>query len=384
MRKSLMFLVIAVFGSDASAQAPRNDLRPNPVPYAVHEPRAAAFSLEKGSQYLDVVARFWMKDSCGSCHANYTYLMARPLLPGTPDSAVLETRRFLENRLDIFNKAKKDPRASLIHFPSEAVSIAVALAFHDSQTAGKLQPTTRQALRQMWELQGKAGRNDGTWSCGCGEFPPAELDRYYAATLAALASGVAPEGYAQSPEAQDGLTRLRRYFVRNPAPHLHHQAMLLWASFYVDGLMTSAERRETVQALLAKQRSDGGWSLESLRTKTSSNDEPSDGYGTGFVVFVLRQAGVPANRPEMEQLARGVHWLRSEQRASGGWFTPSPHAGHRPEAGHGTRELSMLNAAASFAVMALHACEETEATPSPWLRHAFQRLPGLAFQSRLE
>ncbi len=475
MRKTLLHLlslaIVLGASTGVSAQAPKKELLPNPFPYAANEPMAEVFSLAKSAQYLDVTAKFWMKDSCGSCHANHTYLMARPRLAETPDSAVLETRRFLENRLEIFKRAKKDPRSTpRPTFQSESVGIAVALAFHDAQTTGKLQPTTRQALENMWDYQWKTGPHNfrvGTWDCGCGEFPLVELDRYYVATLAALATGVAPDNYAQSPEANDGLTRLRRYLTVTPAPHLHHQAMLLWASLHLDGLMTTVERQAIIEALLAKQRPDGGWGLASLQAercswtsdsgmgfivnprqgivnprdgidiipergfkithvrtasaaakvgltvndvlielngkpvvqgnalvppdlvkiledvkgtapvdavvlrngkketikgaKTEPSDWTSDGYGTGFVVYVLRQAGVPANRPE---LVRGVNWLQKNQRVSGGWFTVSHHAGHKPEAGHGTRELGLLNASASFAVMALHACEETAAAPA--------------------
>jgi len=67
---------------------------------------------------------------------------------------------------------------------------------------------------------------------------------------------------------------------------------------------------------------------------------PSDGYGTGFVVYVLRQAGVPTDRRE---IVRGVNWLMSNQRASGRWFSPSPDANQRPEAGNGSRDLYVMN-----------------------------------------
>ena len=66
---------------------------------------------------------------------------------------------------------------------------------------------------------------------------------------------------------------------------------------------------------LALQQADGGWSLASLGTykrhdKTdNAKDGPSDGYGTGFVVFVLRQAGVPADH---DKIQGGVAWLKGQ------------------------------------------------------------------------
>ena len=46
----------------------------------------------------------------------------------------------------------------------------------------------------------------------------------------------------------------------------------------------------------------------------------SDGYGTGFVVFVLRQAGIPATDP---RIRKGVDWLETHQRSDGHWWTQS-------------------------------------------------------------
>jgi squalene-hopene/tetraprenyl-beta-curcumene cyclase len=343
-------------------QAPRASRPPdNPYPYAANEPKAKSFSLAKSGEYLDGVAGFWMRqNSCGFCHANFPYLMARPLLKGPPTPLVPETRQFMASR-------KSGPRVSFsdggvaglrpkptplsFYSPAERVGIAFALAWDDAHTTGKLRPDTRQALRQMWAAQ----RPQGYWyKMGCGSFPPLENDQYYSATLAALAAGVAPEGYTRTTEAQDGLTRLRRYLTKAPVPDLHHRAMLLWASLHVEGLTTSAEREETVKALLARQRGDGGWSMANLRRRHAPPGSPSDGYATAFAVYVLRQAGLSASRSEV---ARGVAWLKSNQRASGRWFTPSPAAGDQTEGGVGTRDLYVQNLGTAFAVLALKACD---------------------------
>ena len=50
------------------------------------------------------------------------------------------------------------------------------------------------------------------------------------------------------------------------------------------------------------------------------DQECSDGYGTGFAICVLRQAGVPAGNSRMQY---GIAWLKANQRASGRWFTRS-------------------------------------------------------------
>jgi squalene-hopene/tetraprenyl-beta-curcumene cyclase len=77
-----------------------------------------------------------------------------------------------------------------------------------------------------------------------------------------------------------------------------------------------------------------------------ADDRPaeSDGYATGLIVYVLRQAGVAANQ---EPIRRGVDWLKTHQRASGCWFTHSIRA---------DGEHHIANTGTAFALMALRAC----------------------------
>ena len=72
----------------------------------------------------------------------------------------------------------------------------------------------------------------------------------------------------------------------------------------------------------------------------------SDGYATGFIVFVARQGGVLASDPWLSQ---GIAWLKCNQRESGRWFTPS-------QAWHTQNLIS--NAGTGYAVLALFACGE--------------------------
>ena len=99
----------------------------------------------------------------------------------------------------------------------------------------------------------------------------------------------------------------------------------LWASRYVDGLLSEAAKKAAVEELLPLQRPDGGWAFASLGNWRRSDGKPqdtqtSDGYGTGFAVYVLRMAGLPAEHP---QIRKGVDWLKTHQRASGRWYTRS-------------------------------------------------------------
>jgi squalene-hopene/tetraprenyl-beta-curcumene cyclase len=329
---------------------------PRPVPAArPDEPVAKTFSLVKGVAFLDTVTLSWMRSNqCFSCHTVYPYLLARTSLGDPQAAGLLEARKFLEERVAAWDKGGKgkgylkgEGIIELTEGVTEVVALAATLALHDGQTGGKLQPTTRTALARMWELQ----QADGSWTWNKENLAPLEHDDYYGAVYAAVGVGHAPEGYAQSEAAKEGVARLLRYFEKTPAPDLHHKTYLLWASLALDGLMDQAERERTLQALLALQREDGGWSLPSLGTwkrlngRPQDKDAPSDGYATGLVLYVLRQAGVAATEKPIQ---RGVAWLKANQRESGRWFTRSLNR-------DGRHYIS--NAGTAFAILALKACE---------------------------
>ncbi len=311
-----------------------------PGPNRADEPIAPKYSASKAVKFLDAASVDWQdKHACMTCHTNYAYLFARPMISGD-SPAHRKVRQFAE-QLVAKRWQQKGPR-----WDAEVVATAAALAFHDSKTTGKLHRLTRTALDRMWTVQ----REDGGWTwLKCG-WPPMESDDHYGVTLAAIAVGVAADDYAKTEQAQKGLAGIRRYLRDHPPKSVHHRAMMLWASSYVDGLVTDDERNEWTKQLRSLQKKDGGWALATLgdwkRADGSPQDvETSDGYGTGFVLFVLRRIGTPI---ESDSIQRGVRWLKSHQRESGRWFTRSLHS-------DGSHFIS--HAGSAMAMMALAECE---------------------------
>ncbi len=307
------------------------------------EPVRAQLDLARAAQMLDALAVDWTtRRNCGTCHTNYPYLLARPALGGDL-SHMQSVRKYFENRIQNWDSDQKGAKP---RWDTEVVATAATLAIHDAFTTNKLHPLTRQALDRMWKLQ----RPNGAWNWLKCNWPPMEHDDYYGAVYAVIGVGYAPDGYATSESAKDGVAKLKQYLTSTPAPNLHHKALLLWASLKLDGLMTSTERQATIQELMALQREDGGWSLPSLGdwvgNQKPNNDKnaPSDGYATGLIVYIVRQAGVPA---EDGRIRRAVDWLKANQRESGRWFTRSLNT----EGPH-----YIANAGTAFATMALTAC----------------------------
>lgn len=316
------------------------------------EPLAAKFSAVNAAQYLDRSSLTWQKaKKCATCHTNMPYLMARPALgDAAKDSG--EVRAFYEFYVTE-RWVKRPPNENQGFWP---IVVGTGLVFNDLQTTGKLSDEARKTLDIMWTVQ----REDGGWRWPDCDYAPMEIDDHYGVTLAALTVGIAPDGYAETEAAKAGLAKLRDFLKNDPPKSLHHRAMLAWCSKRIDGIATADERAATLSELLALQLPDGGWSTAGFLTDWKGlereDGEPlatqtSDAYGTGLVMMIARDLGVPADD---ERLQRGVTWLLANQREGGKWFTRSPV--------NDARNL-ISNTGTAFAILALQACGEFPGSP---------------------
>jgi squalene-hopene/tetraprenyl-beta-curcumene cyclase len=223
----------------------------------------------------------------------------------------------------------------------------IPLALNDAAAGSGLQPFVRSRLDDLMNKQGV----DGGWH-GANTFtPPFEAGDYYPNVMAAVAIGNAPDQYATTEKGAAGMAKLVQYLKRVAPENLHDRALLLWASMSTPALMDEGRKNATLNELLSKQRADGGWSFASLGnwsrhdgTRNDPGNSPSDGYGTGLITYVLLKAGVPA---QSSALMRAVDWLRTHQRISGRWFTPSLN--------YDDGINIMTNSGTIYAMMALHA-----------------------------
>jgi squalene-hopene/tetraprenyl-beta-curcumene cyclase len=358
-------LVLALVGPVA-AQAPVTPKPPEAsaefveTPAQADEPLAEQFSLANAAKSLDAGAiNFSQKYRCVQCHANLMYLAARPKLEKiVPSPADIRTFHewIVETRWEkygvIYDQWSKDQPAYQekgARLPAtEPIIVAFGLATNDRATTGKLHPATRLALDNVLARQ----RPDGGFNVvtdGLGSF----LNEFDQTMLAAIAVGSAPEPYPKTETAKTLLAGVRRYVGDHSPQSVYQRGMLLWAAVYVSDLATPQQRASIVEELRQLERPDGGWCLSDLLTDDETNktgkfaaSRPRDGYGTGFAVFALRNAGVPAHDPSLK---RGIAWLKTNQRASGRWFQSS-------FVGRAGNLIS--NSATAWAVLALAACGE--------------------------
>jgi squalene-hopene/tetraprenyl-beta-curcumene cyclase len=337
------------------------DLAPEIVfgPYSREDSLAEEYSAERAALFLDRVATDWGKKyQCVTCHTNGYYLTAPPeLFRDRP--AFREARQQAQDFVDAWEAFTPNSILAVLGYAdvpeTYVVATAAFLAINDAAFGDELAGATLRALDRAWEMQDEEGAWPGWIICN---WPPFESDEHYGATLMAIAVGMTPVSYRKTQRARDGMARIRAWLVNHNPTEIHQKAMLLWAAKLQPDLVEDPARERWIAELSELQRADGGWASGELgrwrQLEGDPSDPPvgveSDGYGTGFVTFVLRQAGVPASDP---RIRRGIAWLKTHQRVDGNWWTQSLR--NEPDTSN-----FLTHTGTTFALKALAASDEIQ------------------------
>jgi len=325
--------------------------------------------------YLDSRQAWWSswqtaardhQTACVSCHTALPYGLARSALgdalhesdmPSAQrkavDDVIKRVRLWKEVEPFYPDQTGGLPKTSESR-GTESILNAVILATRDAR-AGLESEDARLALDNMWALQFRRGDLNGgrAWLNFHNEPWEANESPYFCASLAAIAVGREPGGYASAAENQERIKRLREYLRKGIATQsLFNRMMLLWASSGIPDLLTSDERQAIITAACDRQGADGGWSLASLgqwkRSDNTAIDSVSDGYATGLVAYALQRGGVATSEPHV---SRALGWLVQHQdRATGMWTASSLNKQRDPKTDIGK---FMSDAATAYAVLAL-------------------------------
>jgi squalene-hopene/tetraprenyl-beta-curcumene cyclase len=351
-------LIVATLGAQSPARATS----------ATWDPKAAA-------AYLDGRQIWWQswpnahKDHdtfCISCHTAMPYAISRAALraplsesgPSAPERKLIEA---VTTRVRLWREVEPWYPDQLRGLPKtsesrgvESVMNALVLATRDAQR-GVISDEGKMAFDNMWALQFKTGPQSGAWAWLNFGYEPWESvnSPAFGASLAAVAIGTAPGGYAASADLQERLKPLREYLHKaSSEANLVNRAYILWASSKLPGVLSADERKATIEALTSKQQADGGWNTALLgdykRVDNTAQFTETDGYATALVSFALQQSGVPRTHPAV---ARGLAWLSQHQdRTDGRWPATSPNKQRDPAS---EPAQFMSHAATAFAVLAL-------------------------------
>jgi squalene-hopene/tetraprenyl-beta-curcumene cyclase len=360
--KTIVFVAIfAVLTAIAFAQKPQETIPDS--------------KLRSAAAYLDGRLEWWehwqnsQRDhdtACVSCHTALNYGLSRPALHRVlddPQIASGERTMFanITKRVKLWKEVEPFYPDQTRGLPktsesrgTESVLNAAILATRDAST-GVLSDDARQAFSNMWALQFKSGDLKGVWAWLNFHYGPWEADAsgYFGASIAAIAVGTAPGNYAASPEIQEPVKLLREYLQQHAdGEHLFNRAMVLWASSKLPGILSPAQRQSIVDAALAKQRQDGGWSISELgpwkRVDSTNPDTATDGYATGLMALALQTGG---GLPRSDaHVSKALAWLSQHQDATGRWRASSVNKERDPESDIGK---FMSDAATAYAVLAL-------------------------------
>jgi squalene-hopene/tetraprenyl-beta-curcumene cyclase len=300
---------------------------------AADEPTRTSVSFPAALSYLEEGAEVWnRKYKCIGCHVNGSYLLFRPALSRLAGVPPASTRDFFLQSLKPFLEKKEEILLLSGNKSAQVVWAAAGLASWDLSVTGTLSPDTDDLLRCMFRLQ----RENGEWlvpSC----WPPLQSDGYQLATVAALAAGTAP-GWLENlkdTEVTSQVARLTAYLKKTVPPHDYARVWLLWASTKFPGILEPGPRTAIIESIWKLQHGNGGWALrdfaaprawgagsrgDQLEAEADYSSAASEAHMTGLAVCVLREAGVPASDPRIQE---AVSWILKNQRRSGRWWSAS-------------------------------------------------------------
>ena len=312
------------------------------------EPRVAAFgpkSLTAAAKYLEDGALSWVREkSCVNCHTTGPYLVERTAWTrqfGPPSAEVHAD--FVRSLPKEIKELKESDKNGHKFYPGTFSSVwrALGLAEWDRNVTKSTSESTVLAFRDMFAHQSASG---AFASHGEAEIPHITTD-FELSLQAARAITAAPNWLADLKDETllNKVAKLKGWLKEAPPKNDFDRVLKLQLAHYFPDLVTPSERNAALELLSAKQHKDGGWSTRdmspvedwhfemspyvlNLITNLPDASKPeSDAYMTALAIVLMRQSDIPASDP---RIARGLAWLKSEQRQSGRWWMHSLYRGN--------------------------------------------------------
>ena len=317
-----------------------------PAPGDAPRTRAA---VERAIEYLRDESEAWLDTrKCAACHhvplplwaliesKRRGYAVDDAFLAKTVDSLLGSEANLRASRIFPDPAAKPDPRPQ-----GRGLNMGLPMLAVAARALPKLTDAQTRSLKLVAdEIVGKQ-QTDGSW-----EFfatlrrPP--INETQSTDVAWIVMALRDELNPGSPEShRAALAKAVAWLDAKPPSDLHQDMVmkvLLWSR-------TGRPReaiRPTLDALLALQRPDGGWSQTVPKPR-------SDAFATGQTLYALSLAGARADDPAVK---RGIAFLVATQAEDGSWPMTSRSTPNGEEGS--AKDLSPITcAASSWATLAL-------------------------------
>lgn len=336
------------------------------------EPRVEKFgpdSLRLAAKYLELGAASWANGrGCVNCHTTGPYLAdatAWASYFGKPNQQAYES--FAQDVPGEINDLQAAEQNGHRYYPGTFSSVwrSLGLAQWDRHVSGKLAEVTDRSLRDMFKHQSESG---AFVTHGEVEIPHITTD--FELSLQAARAIVAAPGWLETltdPALMARVEKLKHWLASTSAKNDYDRVLKLQLACYWPECVSQADRDAAMDLLTARQHEDGGWStrdmsavqdwhfemspkvLSLLENLPDAQRPQSDAYMTALAIVLMRQNDIPASDP---RIARGLNWLKHQQRESGRWWMHSLYRGNY----HYTTYIATVQALKAF-----EACGEFDA-----------------------
>ena len=277
------------------------------------KPRQVQQTVERALGYMQTESAAWLKTrQCAACHhvplvlwavneaERHGYAIDKKFVADTAEATVGSPEKLIASKLFDDPAAPPDPRPL-----GKGVKIGTAFMAVAARSLPALNEGQKQSLRRIADEIVKKQRDDGSWEFFLSRPPINESQTTDAVWLIMALQGETGPDASESERAalakatawQDR-TKLRD----NLQDKVFKVLLAARAGKHRD------ETQPTIDALLALQRADGGWS-QLAQAK-------SDAYATGQTLYVLALAGYTAERREIQ---RAIDFLVATQKPDGSW-----------------------------------------------------------------
>jgi Squalene-hopene cyclase C-terminal domain len=273
-------------------------------------------TVDRAIGYLQTESAAWLNTrKCAACHhvpmplwalgeaERQGYAIDKKFVADTTESLLGNKDKLMAAKIFPNPADPPDPRPQ-----SRGLNMGLPLLAVAARSIPSLNEGQKQSLKLIAEEILKKQQSDGSW-----EFfatlrrPP--INESQTTDAAWIIMALEGETGPDAPESQRAALAKAIAWLDAAKRSGIHQDKVLKVLMGVRSGKPRKTMQPTIDALLALQRADGGWSQTVPELK-------SDAFATGQTLYVLSLAGYTAERPEIQ---RGIDFLVATQKPDGTW-----------------------------------------------------------------